>query len=350
MLCEFPGLECELAALAHLARIHCKRMKRPANLRRIFALTFFVSFAAVQLSFGWGKDGHKMINRVAVETLPADVPAFIRTPQALNEIEYLGPEPDRWRSPAEPELSATQAPEHFLDMEWADLAAPDGLPKQRFDFIRDLYAAQVLHPEMAMKLTPQSVGLLPWQANEVFERLKADMREYRTRLAAHQDTYGVEQAILYDAGWLGHYVGDGSQPLHTTIDYNGWVEAKNPEGFTCDHKIHSQFESDFVRDNIHAADIQPLVPVAPRVLDMPFEDFVAYLHTTHQQVTEVYLLEKQGGFNGHGTAQSRSFTIERLVAGAAMLRDMIYTAWVQSAEPVPEWHERPVKPANGKPS
>jgi hypothetical protein len=37
---------------------------------------------------------------------------------------------------------------------------------------------------------------------------------------------------------------------------------------------------------------------------------------------------------GAGTAESREFTAERLAAGASMLRDMIYTAWVESAKPV----------------
>ncbi|MHB8302625.1 MAG: phospholipase C/P1 nuclease family protein [Acidobacteriaceae bacterium] len=325
-------------------------LAKPLYRNVIFAL--LVPMCCAQICFGWGKDGHKMINRVAAQTLPSDIPAFLRTPQAISEIEYLGPEPDRWRSPAEPELSAAQAPEHFLDLELAQLAAPDGLPRRRFDFIRDLYAAQILHPELAAKLSPQTVGLLPWQADEVFERLKADMRGYRDRLADHRDTYPVEQAILYDAGWLGHYVADGSQPLHTTIDYNGWVEAENPEGFTRDHRIHSQFESEFVHDNIKAQDIQPLVPMTPRVLDAPFENFLAYLQATHRQVRETYRLEKKGGFHGHGSAQSRSFTIERLAAGATMLRDMIYTAWVQSAQPVPDWHDHAPKPAaeNNKPS
>lgn len=293
-----------------------------------------------------------MINRVAAQMLPPDTPAFLHTPQAREEIEYLGPEPDRWRSPAEPELNAAQSPEHFVDLELAGVAAPNGLPPRRYDFLRDLYAAELLHPDLAAKLSPQSVGLLPWQATEVFERLKADMREYRSRLAEHRDTYPVEQAVIYDAGWLGHYVADGSQPLHTTVNYNGWAQTENPEGFTRDHRIHSQFESVFVHDSIKAEDIQPLVPMAPHVLAAPFEDFVAYLRVTHQQVEETYRLEKQGGFNGRGTPQSRTFTAERMAAGVSMLRDMIYTAWVQSAQPVPEWHEQAPKPAlpNAKPS
>ena len=57
-----------------------------------------------------------MVNRLAASNLPPDAPAFLRSETAISEIEYLGPEPDRWRSPAEPELNATQAPEHFIDL------------------------------------------------------------------------------------------------------------------------------------------------------------------------------------------------------------------------------------------
>jgi hypothetical protein len=263
------------------------------------------------------------------------MPAFLRTKQALDEIEYLGPEPDRWRSSAAPELSVTQAPEHFVDLELADLAAPDGLPAQRYDFLGDLNVAERLHSDLADRLAPQKVGWLPWQAEEDFERLAVDMREYRTLHAAHQDTYGAQQAVLYDIGCLGHYVADGSQPLHTTVNYNGWVQTENPEHFTRQHGIHSQFETEFVHDNFCARDIQPLVP-APRLLEAPFQDFLLYLRTTHLQVAQVYRFEKHGGFDGNGSAASRSFTAERLAAGATMLRDMIYTAWIDSARIVPD--------------
>ena len=47
-------------------------------------------------------------------------------------------------------------------------------------------------------------------------------------------------------------------------------------------------------------------------------------------------MEKEGGFNGAGSTESRAFTADRLAAGAGMLRDMIYTAWVESAKPVPD--------------
>ncbi len=163
------------------------------------------------------------------------------------------------------------------------------------------------------------------------------MRDYRTLSAAHQDTKPVEAAILFYAGWLGHYVGDGSQPLHVTIQYNGWV-GPNPNGYTTEHHIHSLFESTFVDAAIHPSNVQPLITPLRSIGD-EWDDYLAYLRHTGTYVEKVYQLDKVHGFDGTGTAESRQFTAERLAAGASMLRDLIVAAWTKSAEPVPDWHE-----------
>ncbi len=273
----------------------------------------------------WGNEGHRIINRLAVGGLPADVPQFLRAPAAIDEIEYLGPEPDRWRShAAEPELLAAQAPEHFIDLELADALGP--LPHQRFDFEAEVFAAHQ---------RPETIGLQPWETDEVWERLKAAMRQYRAMRAANQDTKQVEAVIIFYAGWLGHYVGDGSQPLHTTIRYNGWV-GPNPNGYTTEHRIHWQFEGPFVGANIHAPEVQADMSPVRRIQGDMFDAYLAYLRHSATFVEKVYQLDKLGGFAGAGTSESRAFTAERLAAGASMLRDMIYTAWIDSAQPVPD--------------
>lgn len=273
-----------------------------------------------------------MINKLAASNLPADVPAFLRSQAAIDEIEYLGPEPDRWRSRAEPELNAAQAPEHFIDLEAADALGP--LPHKRLDFEARVFAAG---------LQPEKVGLQPWETDEVWERLKAAMRQYRFMIAAGQntspganaDTKPVEAAILFYAGWLGHYVGDGSQPLHVTVKYNGWV-GPNPNGYDTGHQIHHLFEGPFVAANMHAPEVQAkMTPVKLLQGDM-FDDYVAYLRNSGKYVEKVYQFEKAGAFIGAGTPESRDFTAARLADGASMLRDMIYTAWIDSAQPVPE--------------
>lgn len=265
-----------------------------------------------------------MINRLAAATLPADVPSFLRSEAALDEIEYLGPEPDRWRSPGESELAAAQAPEHFINLELADALGP--LPHRRLDFEARVFAAGE---------RPEKIGLQPWETTEVWERLKAAMREYRHLSSTGHDTRSVEQAILFYAGWLGHYVGDGSQPLHTTIQYNGWI-GPNPNGYTTSHDIHWQFEGAFVGANLRASQVQPLMTPARSIQGDIFDAYVSYLRHTATFVEKTYQLDKTGGFVGAGTAESRDFTAARLADGASMLRDMIYTAWVESAKPVPE--------------
>ena len=298
------------------------RLHPRIGLRLLIAL--FCILAVAPLAFSWGNEGHRLVNRLAISSLPPDVPAFLRSEAAIAEIEYLGPEPDRWRSPAEPELNAAQAPEHFIDLEPADALGP--LPRNRLDF-----EGKVL----ASGQRPEKVGLQPWQTTEVWERLKAALREYRRLVAAGQDTRPVEQAALFYAGWLGHYVGDGSQPLHTTIQYNGWV-GPNPNSYTTEHKIHWQFEGPFVGANIFAAQVESKMTPSHAIEGDIFNVYVAYLRQSATQVEKVYQLEKAGGFVGAGSPESRDFAAARLAAGASMLRDMIFTAWLESAKPVPD--------------
>ena len=303
--------------------------------RLLPAAALLVFSCNVPACFGWGPDGHRIINRLAAEALPKDAPAFLTTPAALAEIEYLGPEPDRWRSPAEPELSATQAPDHFIDLEYADVIGP--LPRRRYEFIEALSQYRAAHPETAALETPEKVGMQPWETEEVWQRLKAGFRDYREALAKHEDTRPEEAAVLFYAGWLGHYVGDGAQPLHVSRDYNGWVEKENPHGYTTGHHIHSQFESAFVAAAIKPADVKPLLaPVEP--IGDEWSDYLAYLRHSATLVDETYALDKEGGFTGMGTAAGKGFAEQRLAAGASMLRDLIYAAWQKSAEPVPDEH------------
>jgi hypothetical protein len=252
------------------------------------------------------------------------VPLFLRSEAAVSEIDYLGPEPDRWRSPAEPELNAAQALEHFIDLEPADALGP--LPHRRLDFEAKVFAAGE---------RPEKIGLQPWETTEIWERLKAALREYRALAAAGKDTRGVEAAAIFYSGWMGHYVGDGAQPLHTTIQYNGWV-GPNPNGYTTSNKIHWQFEGPFVGANLNAREVAEKMSPAKEVDGDVFDAYVAYLRQSATYVEKVYQLEKAGGFQGAGTPESREFTADRLAAGASMLRDMIYTAWLESAKVVPD--------------
>jgi hypothetical protein len=308
-------------------------MQTIAGVFRLITAATLLPLISAPPALAWGHDGHMMINRTAGAALPADVPAFLRSPAALDTLEYYGPEPDRWRDSAEPELGKATAPEHFIDLEYAVWLGT--LPRNRYDYIRALAAAQPAHPDA--KLTPESAGLLPYAVDEYFQLLETAMRNYRALLAAKQDTKPVEAEVLYFAGILGHFVGDGSQPMHTSMQYNGWV-GPNPNGYTTLHKIHSKFEGDFVHDNIKPADFAPLVSATkPVAINDVFTGFLAYLHHSNSLVERTYQLDKTGAFDGTGTPDGKAFVDERLAAGAIELRDIIYTAWIKSAVPVPPY-------------
>lgn len=308
-------------------------MKNVSGLLRLAAAVVLLPVMFVQQSFAWGSDGHMLVNRLAGTKLPSDVPAFLRTPAAVDALTYFGPEPDRWRSSAEPELNAAQAPEHFIDLEYADLVGP--LPRRRYDYIRALAAAQLKHPDIAM--TPEKIGLQPYVTTELYERLKSAFRDYRALVAAKQDTKPSECEITFLAGWLGHYVADGSMPLHASIQYNGWT-GPNPNGYTTEHQIHSLFESQYVHANVKPGDVAPLVADSkPIVMGDVFTDYMTYLRHSNSLVEQTYQLEKAGAFAGAGTPEGKAFIDQQLAAGAIELRDMIYTAWVKSGDPVPAY-------------
>ena len=301
---------------------------------KLRALTAATLFLAVHAALAWGPDGHMWINYLAGQSLPTSMPAFLRTQSALDSLAYYGLEPDRWRSAAEPELNAAQAPEHYILLDVADEALAGPLPHRRYDFIRALSAAQAKHPDL--DLTPEHVGLQPYVTTEVDERLQSAFRDYRAALKSKEDLRPIEAEILFYAGWLGHYVGDGAQPMHTSIHINGWV-GPNPHGYITQKEFHWAYENDFVSANIKSADVAPLVAAAkPQALagDI-FDDYLAYLRQSNTHVEKLYQLQKAGALTGKGTAESRAFTAERLAAGAIELRNMIYTAWLRSALPLP---------------
>jgi len=296
--------------------------------RGLLCCVLIVAVSLPEVAWGWGTEGHEYINHVAAEKMPHDMPLFLR--RAVAEITYLGPEPDRWRSSTEFALKNAQEPDHFIDLERVDWLDP--LPPGRYEFYRKLYEKRAANPEHGDDYLPEHVGLQPYITMEVYGRLKAALREYRQLRASRKPTYSAQQAAIFYAGWLGHYVADGSQPLHTTIKYNGWV-GENPNGYTTEHGIHSRFETDYVSRNIAAADLIPLVK-SPSRLNDPFANYVSYLKESNGFVDKVYALDKEKAFDGKGSPEAKEFTKSRMAAGSQMLLNLWYTAWLESANPL----------------
>jgi len=204
------------------------------------------------------------------------------------------------------------------------------LPKGRHEFYRLLYEHRAATKDHGDDLLLQRVGLQPYITIEIYERLKVAFREYRRLKATGQSTQVIEQDAIFYAGWLGHHVGDGAQPLHTTVNYDGWV-MENPNGYTTPRGIHRKFETDFVARNVGPADIAGLVGM-PTTLKNPFQDYLQYLRDSHSLVEKVYQIGKAGGFDGAGSPEALEFTKHRLAGASQMLLNLWYTAWVESGK------------------
>jgi hypothetical protein len=109
-----------------------------------------------------------------------------------------------------------------------------------------------------------------------------------------EDRARRERLIVVNLGLWAHYVGDASQPHHTTIHYNGW-SGPNPKRYTTARNIHSQFEGAYVRANLNAAAVRSRM-LPPRAAGPIWPEVTAYLKRTHTQVEPLYALEKAGGF------------------------------------------------------
>jgi hypothetical protein len=67
-------------------------------------------------------------------------------------------------------------------------------------------------------------------------------------------------------------------------------------------------------------------------------------------VEDVYRLDLRGAFHNKDDQEARELVFKRMAAGATFLRDLAYTAWIESAKPVPPVKpiDRPENPANPK--
>jgi hypothetical protein len=270
----------------------------------------------------WGFHGHEMAGRAAAQKLPADLPAFFRA--AAEQLTYLNPEPDRWRGDGFRELNEAKRYDHYIDFEvipQAALAAPD-----RFRYLAALQEAGLEHPA-------REAGLLQYRMLELYQRLVVQWQLWRREQDPLRRGF-IEQRIINDAGTLGHYVLDGSNPHHTSVHHDGWrTDYPNPRGFTTERGFHSRFESRFVQARVQLADLLPHIDAEPRRLGEARAEVLAHLQRSHQRLERLYELDLVEAFGpGNRNPLHKEFAVERLAAGANMLRAMWWSAWLESGE------------------
>ena len=303
-----------------------------------------LAMAAVLPSSGpalaWGHTGHIEISRLAASLLPSSLPAFLRTPDAVEAIAQLGPEPDISKSSGTTH-DDERDPGHYIELNddgtvlggslvKSDGVTPVTLTREGFDtMLRTAGSDQYQE------------GYLPYNIVDGWQQVRKDFAYIRADQiglsTATNDTdrsyfqYQLQlrqQLTIRDIGVWSHYVGDGSQPLDGSVRDNGWGKYPNPNNYTT-QPIHAQFESAFVKDFVPYALIASLVPPYRNCGCAIEQRVIQYMGQTLGQVQPLYQVAKNDLFTTNNTAEVQ-FAATQLAYGAAELRDEIIDAWTSS--------------------
>ncbi|MFZ2491028.1 MAG: hypothetical protein WA208_06060 [Thermoanaerobaculia bacterium] len=292
-------------------------------MRRIVLLLLAAALAVPQ-AFAWGEKGHYIVSEAATLSLPTDMPHFFY--RSFPDLIWLGVDPDRWRGGGDSLEAAGQ--NHFLDYEYV---AGLELPESRYDFIALMESSGRLRRK---GIRNDETGFLPWAIAEESQKLTVQFRLWRRSAAGSADRAIIERAIINTAGVLGHYVADGSNPHHTTYNYNGWVDP-NPNGYAINCDTHSRFERDFVSHAVTVQDVVKKVAAQPVMRTDFFATALGHIKTSNGLVETLYRIDRDGGLSQLGPVNEEGFEFatSRLAAGATMLRDIWWSAWKESAKP-----------------
>lgn len=333
-------------------------MKSFRCLRPAILALLLVPAAALQ---AWDYESHRIVNQLALASLPKDFPAFVHEPAAAERIAFLSGEPDRWRN-VEPNLkqSGGSWTDHYFDIEYVPWAGLDlaTLPHFRYDFIVAFAAGRAAHldkfpgidPAKNVDHTREWPGFAPWSIYECYGRLQSAISYLKVfqDLGTPEEIANAEANVIYCMGVMGHFVGDCAQPLHTTVHHAGWAGA-NPNGYTTWKGFHAWIDSGFIRKaGITLEVLRPgVVPAQPISLaarpdgrDPMFVAVVDYILAQNKLVEPLYQLEKAGKLNNDlekqgkfdqdtspVSAEGRAFLQARLLTGGEMLGAIWLTAW-----------------------
>lgn len=254
----------------------------------------------------WGLEAHVLINRAACTTVPEGLRPFFMRHQAF--IGEHGKDPDT--------VLTFQDEETERIRHWFDLDELDGFPFQKIP--RTYEKALAKYGEERL----EAAGLLPWRIAELYARLVEAMKESQWK------------RVPLLAAYLGHYVADGHQPLHTTTNYDGQL--------TGNTGIHKRFENEMIRRYLTqyqdlAAFTQPAQQTADAVA-FTF-DFLVDSYVWVDNLLRADTLSKRG-VHGYGDAYYAALYVFAgklaklsMAQAATDLGTLWYSAWIEAGRP-----------------
>jgi hypothetical protein len=270
------------------------------------ALTIALAIAALipARALAWDSGTHRLITRVAVRALPDSAPlAFFN--DNLGQLQQYSNDPD---TKLRERYGVAETRRHYLDIEiydsdWSALVPDRAAMVRKFGY-----------------RTLDRSGTLPWTIEEV---AKASERDWARADCA---------AVLRDSGYLAHYIGDASQPLHMTIHYDGFTPA--------DRGLHARFEN-AVDAETRSLTSQVEKDVSLTTIDQVWNPVIAEMRQAHGLIQNVIDADRYARSHSSDPEQYRESLmkqqramIERQLADASsVLAEVWMFEWKQAGSP-----------------
>ncbi len=271
--------------------------------RVLFIVSTFLFSAQL---WAWGAKGHQIVAYVGAD-LTTDGQAFWRS--NLEPIRTLSTVPDRvWKGPS---TKSQEAPTHFFEID-TYYTQPEydqipNYPSSYVEAIRQYTETRVIDN-----------GTAPWRIRQLY------------RLALQALQAGDMKLALQYAGTMSHYVGDLSQPLHVSENYDGQM--------TGNKGIHAYFETTVIKDEIKIREdvkkrAQRLLRKKSFVRQFETQLMGTILNEVERSVSNVdQILEtdKNLGRGAQGAAAQLELAKDRMADGAATLAVILGHLWQDS--------------------
>lgn len=251
----------------------------------------------------WGNLGHREISSGVAYYWPSSMNSFSFWVDSLADRSS---DPDIRKS-----YDPDEYPKHFIDLDsYQEFLTTGRIP--------------AFYDSVVMKYGLDSVlerGTLPWAILVSFDSLKASFSRGNW-----------QKAVIYAAD-IGHYVGDGHNPLHLTLNYNGQ--------FTGQTGVHSRYESGLISRFISefskpsGGTINYIPGLRSYVFDFLYEN---YIYKDSILTADLYAKNLAGGTVSEQYYQefwnkTSEFNNRLFHNASKRFMEIIYTAWVDAGSP-----------------
>jgi len=276
------------------------------KLKKIFFPLLLIILLPTALIFGWGGKGHKIITSFAMRQLPAEM-GF--TEEFKSAIIERSVDPDNRKRE-----DKSEGPKHFIDIDYYK-EFNDGKVIISRDTLNKLYGEEIVTRE----------GVLPWATEVSYYKLINAFKEK-----------DKEKILLYSSD-LAHYVADGHQPLHATVNYNGQI--------TDQKGVHSRYESQMLDNYLFVVE-KSAMDQAPYYVNSITHFIFDYIVEANNYVEMILSADKfasqktDGDYNKEFYRllwfKTKYITINEINSAALSLSSLIYSAWIDAGKPVSE--------------